>query len=260
MQNNHNKTEKFTSNTVDDDEIAKFSAMADAWWDVHGAFKPLHDITPLRVGYVRDQVCEHFLRDPTATLPLQGLKLLDIGCGGGLASEPMCRLGANVTGVDASSKNISIAKHHAEQSGLDITYRATNAETLVGEGVQFDVVLALEIIEHVADVQAFLRAVTALTREGGIIVITTLNRTLKSLLMAKIGAEYVMRWLPIGTHDWNKFLRPSEIALPMRDMGCEQRDLTGMIYHPLKRTWSLSEDDVSVNYLQCFTRNDKVLK
>ncbi len=241
--------------TVDPEEIAKFSAMADAWWDEYGAFRPLHQITPLRIGYIRDQVCDHFLRDPGEVSTLKGMSVLDIGCGGGLASEPIARLGARVTGVDASEKNIAVASLHAEKSGLDIHYLHGSAEALVKEGKTYDLVLALEIVEHVADVPTFLTALAALTRPGGMMVVTTMNRTLKSLLLAKIGAEYVLRWLPVGTHDWNAFLRPSEISLPLQALGYRQKDLSGMVYHPVKRYWSLSKSDLSVNYLLCFTNN-----
>ena len=248
-------TEAVPTGTVHAHEIAKFSAMADAWWNAHGAFRPLHEITPLRIGYIRDHAATHFLRDPAGITPLQELTVLDVGCGGGLACEPLARMGATVTGVDASEKNIAIAGAHAAQSGLSIHYRACTAETLVAEAGCFDIVLALEIIEHVADVEMFLKALAALTRPGGMLLLTTMNRTLKSLLLAKIGAEYVLRWLPIGTHDWNAFLRPSEISMPLQQLGCVQQDLSGMVYHPLKRIWSLSKNDVSVNYLLCFTKN-----
>jgi 2-polyprenyl-6-hydroxyphenyl methylase/3-demethylubiquinone-9 3-methyltransferase len=265
--------------TINADEVAKFSAMADAWWDVKGKFKPLHDITPLRIGYIRDHATAHFfcgsgesrirnqesrkekIHDSRFPIPdslLQGLTVLDVGCGGGLASEPLARLGASVTGIDASQKNISIARAHAEPHGLNITYRCAPAETLASEGATFDMVLALEIIEHVADVPAFLHALAALTRSGGMLVITTMNRTLKSLLQAKIGAEYVLRWLPIGTHDWNAFLLPSEISVPLQALGFTQTDLSGMVYRPLSRTWSLSTTDISVNYLLCFTKTATV--
>jgi 2-polyprenyl-6-hydroxyphenyl methylase / 3-demethylubiquinone-9 3-methyltransferase len=246
------------TSTVNAEEVAKFSAMADAWWDVAGKFKPLHDITPLRMGYIRDHATAHFLRDPASLTPLKGLSVLDVGCGGGLASEPLARMGAAVTGIDASAKNIAIARTHAEAQSVPVTYRCAPAETLVTEGATYDLVIALEIIEHVADVPAFLHALAALTRSGGMLVITTMNRTLKSLLMAKIGAEYVLRWLPIGTHDWNAFLRPSEISLPLQAYGFTQMDLSGMVYHPLSRAWSLSKSDVSVNYLLCFVKSATV--
>ncbi len=240
--------------TVDETEIAKFSAMADAWWDAKGKFRPLHEITPLRIDYICNHVCAFMARDRRQSLPLDGLTILDIGCGGGLAAEPLSRLGADVTGIDASDKNIEVAKAHAAQSGLDIQYIAGRAETLCEQQKHYDVVLALEIIEHVADVDAFLRCIYDLTNDGGVIIVTTLNRTLKSLLTAKIGAEYVLRWLPVGTHDWNKFLQPSEIVMPLMQYGCKQRDLTGMVYHPFSRSWSLDKDDVSVNYLLCLQK------
>jgi 2-polyprenyl-6-hydroxyphenyl methylase / 3-demethylubiquinone-9 3-methyltransferase len=249
---------QISHSTIKAHEVEKFSAMADAWWDVRGKFKPLHDITPLRMRYIRDHATTHFLRDPASLKPLSGMTVLDVGCGGGLASEPLARVGATVTGVDASEKNIAIARTHAEAQRLNITYRCGAAEELVAEGASFDIVIALEIIEHVADVPAFLNALAALTRSGGMLVITTMNRTLQSLLKAKIGAEYVLRWLPIGTHDWNAFLRPSEISLPLQAHGCTQMDLSGMVYHPFSRQWRLSKTDISVNYLLCFAKDGTV--
>ncbi len=254
MQNNQQQGTFEGASSVDHDEIAKFSAMADAWWDPNGAFKPLHAITPLRIDYIRRHACAHFNRDAAMPTPLAGLTVLDIGCGGGLASEPMARLGAQVKGIDASGKNIAIASSHAQQQALAIDYQNTTAEEVAATGQTYDLVIALEIIEHVADVHLFLETLASLTAPGGMLVITTLNRTLKSLLMAKIGAEYVLRWLPIGTHDWHKFLRPSEIILPLQQHGMVQRDLSGMVYHPLTRDWSLDADDISVNYLVCLTR------
>lgn len=242
--------------SVDAEEIAKFSAMADAWWDTKGKFKPLHDINPVRIGYIRDQAIAHFNLSPANPLtPLAGLTLVDIGCGGGLISEPMSRLGAEVTGIDASDKNIAIAKLHAEQSGLSIAYHNTSAEALAAHNTQYDIVLALEIIEHVADVDVFLDACTALLKPGGMMVITTLNRTLKSYAMAIVGAEYVLRWLPRGTHDWKKFIKPSELAAHARKRSLEVKHITGMIYKPLKPEWRLSPKDLDVNYLMVLEKS-----
>jgi len=237
-----------TAGTASAEEVARFTAMADAWWDPAGKFRPLHQINPIRIAYLRDLSGAHFGFDPLSDKPLKGLKVLDVGCGGGLLSEPMHRLGATVTGIDAGDKNISIARLHAEQGGLDIDYRHQLPEDLAGTGQEFDIVLNMEIVEHVADLEAFLEASARMVRPGGVMVLSTLNRTLKSLALAKIGAEYILRWLPVGTHDWNKFVKPSELAHGLRDTGIEITDLTGMVYHPLKDEWSASRD-LDVNYM-----------
>lgn len=238
-----------TISTIDAEEVARFSRIAEEWWDLDGKFKPLHRINPLRIGYIRDQICAHFGRDSDASQPLSGLRLLDIGCGGGLICEPMSRLGAAVTGIDASEKNIAVARVHAEKSGLGVDYRAMPAEALQAEGAQFDVVLALEIIEHVADVAAFVSAASALVKPGGLMVWSTMNRTPKAWALAIVGAEYVLRWLPKGTHDWQKFIKPSELMGHLRQCGLRVSHLTGMVMHPLSFAWRLEEKDLSVNYL-----------
>ncbi|MEK9672482.1 MAG: bifunctional 2-polyprenyl-6-hydroxyphenol methylase/3-demethylubiquinol 3-O-methyltransferase UbiG [Rhodospirillaceae bacterium] len=235
--------------TANADEIARFQAIADEWWDARGKFRPLHQINPVRIQFIRDRVCGHLGRDPLADRPLKGLTVLDIGCGGGLLAEPMTRLGARVTAIDAGEKNIAVARLHAEQSGLEIDYRHVLPEDLAGLGKTFDVVLNMEVIEHVADTDAFLGASAALIKPGGAMVVTTLNRTLKSLAFAKVGAEYILRWLPIGTHDWRKFVRPSELARGLRPHGVDIRDLAGMVYNPLNDRWRISETDLDVNYL-----------
>ena len=242
--------------TIDEDDVAKFSAQADGWWDQTGAFKPLHDITPLRISYITEQIEAHILAKQEN---LNNISIIDVGCGGGLAAEPLARLGAQVTGIDASEKNISVAHAHAQASQLDITYLNSSVEELAKEGTQYDVVLALEIIEHVADVPLFLKSLTALCKPNGLVIITTLNRTAKSFALAIVGAEYIMRWLPIGTHDWKKFLRPSEIALPLERYGFVQRHATGMTYNPLSRTWKLNECDLDVNYLMTFQHVDDTI-
>jgi len=234
--------------TASADEIARFTAMADAWWDPAGKFKPLHQINPVRIGYIRDLICQQHDRDPKGAKPFDGLAILDIGCGGGLLCEPMRRLGAKVTGIDAGEKNIAIASLHAEQSGLDIDYRHQLPEELTMTKGTFDVVLNMEVIEHVADVDAFLKASASLVKPGGLMVLSTMNRTLKAFALAKVGAEYIMRWLPVGTHDWRKFVKPSELARGLRPHGVDITDVTGMVYNPFKDTWSLS-DDLDVNYL-----------
>ena len=242
MEINNNKS------TASAEEIARFTAMADAWWDPNGKFKPLHQINPLRVGYIRDLICQHHNRDPKGAKPLDGMNMLDIGCGGGLLCEPMRRLGATVTGIDAGAGNITIASLHAEQSDLDINYCHQLPENLVKTEGAFDIVLNMEVVEHVADVDAFLQASASLVKPGGLMVLSTINRTLKAFALAKIGAEYILRWLPIGTHEWRKFVKPSELVRGLGPYGMDITDLTGMVYNPLKDTWSLSED-LSVNYL-----------
>lgn len=235
--------------TIDPDEIAHFTAMADEWWDAHGKFKPLHQMNPTRLRYLRDGISTHFGRDAEGDSPLAGLSVVDIGSGGGLICEPLARLGATVTGVDAAEKNITIASLHAQEGGLDITYRNTTAESLVAEGAQYDVVLALEIVEHVADVDAFLSAVCALAKPGGLVFVSTLNRTVKSYVMAIVGAEYVLRWLPRGTHHWHKFLKPAEIILPLEQYGARTKDVTGLVYNPISGAWRLDNDQLDVNYI-----------
>ncbi len=225
--------------TVDAEEIERFSRIADEWWNPHGKFAPLHRINPVRIAWIRDKITAHFGK-------LEGHSLLDIGCGGGLVAEPMARLGTTVTAIDASEKNIAVAKLHAEQSGLTIDYRCTTAEALTGT---FDVVLALEIIEHVSDVEAFAAAICKLVKPGGILILSTLNRTPKSYALAIVGAEYILRWLPRGTHTWSKFLKPSEVHAHLRHNGMEVGEMTGMVMNPLTFKWEMNAKDVSVNYL-----------
>lgn len=235
--------------TADADEVARFTAIAEQWWDAAGKFRPLHQINPPRLAYMRERLCAHFGRDARAERPLDGISVLDIGCGGGLVCEPLARLGATVTGIDAGEKNLRVAALHAEQSGLAITYRHVLPEDLAAEAGRFDVVLNLEIIEHVADVAAFLAASTALVKPGGAMVLSTINRTLKALALAKVGAEYVLRWLPVGTHDWRKFLKPSEMAGALRPHGVHITDLAGLVYNPLRDEWTISPRDLDMNYL-----------
>ncbi len=236
------------TSTASPEEVARFTAIAEEWWDPKGKFRPLHKFNPTRLTFIRDQLCSHFGGDPLADKPLKGLKILDIGCGGGLVSEPMARMGAEMTSIDAGEQNVQVAAIHAEKSGLEIGYRHILPEDLVKEGAQFDVVLNMEVVEHVPDLEAFLTACCALVKPGGAMIGATLNRTLKSLAMAKIGAEYVLRWLPPGTHDWNKFLKPSEFASGLRPHGLTVQTLKGMTYSPMGDSWSLT-DDLTVNYL-----------
>jgi 2-polyprenyl-6-hydroxyphenyl methylase/3-demethylubiquinone-9 3-methyltransferase len=234
--------------SVDPAEVAKFSAIAAEWWDPAGKFAPLHKFNPVRLEFIRGEAASHFGRPPRALRPFEGLSLLDIGCGGGLLAEPMTRLGFAVTGADASEKNIGTARAHAAQSGLEITYRATTAEALAAEGASFDVVLNMEVVEHVADVSAYLAACTSLVAPGGITFVATMNKTLKSLALAKIGAEYVLGWLPRGTHDWNRFIPPAELKESLEETGLSILKTQGVSFDPLVWDWKLSSD-VDVNYM-----------
>ena len=237
------------ASTVDAGEIAKFEAMAADWWDPSGKFKPLHMLNPCRLDYITDQIAAEFGRDLNETRPLAGLRLLDIGCGGGLLCEPMARLGAEVVGADAAERNIPVARIHAEQSGLAIDYRHTTAEALAAAGERFDVILNMEVVEHVADPAAYLSACADLLRPGGLMTTSTINRNPKSSLMAILGAEHVRRWLPRGTHDWRKFITPDELYDLLRQAGLDPVDRTGMVFNPLAWSWSLSAGDLSVNYV-----------
>jgi len=235
--------------TANPEEVARFTAMADAWWDPTGKFRPLHQLNPARIQFIKDNVCRHFGLDANADLPFKGLDVLDVGCGGGLLSEPMARLGAHMTSIDAGEKNVEIAKIHAAHTGLDIDYRNVLPEDLAREGKRFDVVLNMEVIEHVADPQLFMDASSSVLKENGCMVLSTMNRNIKSLLLGKVAAEYLLRWLPVGTHDWKKFMKPSELARLVRPHGLEFTDLQGMVYNPFKDVWSLSKTDLDVNYL-----------
>ncbi|MEX6633329.1 bifunctional 2-polyprenyl-6-hydroxyphenol methylase/3-demethylubiquinol 3-O-methyltransferase UbiG [Hyphococcus lacteus] len=235
--------------TIDPEEVAKFSAIADEWWDPFGKFKPLHKFNPVRLAYIRDCVCAHFSRDRRAKNPLEGLHLIDIGCGGGLVAEPMYRLGATVTAIDAAERNIKTAMAHAMPQDLKIDYRATTVEALAETGAgSFDVVLNLEVVEHVADVDLFLETSASLLKPGGIMIMATINRTLKALMLAKIGAEYVLRWLPAGTHDPKKFVRPEEAKTALSRAGLIVTGEAGVSYNPLMDIWRIG-DDTDVNYM-----------
>ncbi|MCA8899904.1 MAG: bifunctional 2-polyprenyl-6-hydroxyphenol methylase/3-demethylubiquinol 3-O-methyltransferase UbiG [Hyphomonas sp.] len=240
--------------SIDPDEVAKFSAMAADWWDPKGKFRPLHRFNPVRLKFIRETAERHFGLAPGRVKPLDGLKILDIGCGGGLVCEPVARLGASVTGVDASEANIKTALTHAREQGLEIDYRAGTAEGLLdaGEG-PFDLVLNLEVVEHVADPHQFLMDSSRLVRPGGLMIVATLNRTAKALATAVVGAEYVLRWLPPGTHDWSKFLAPEDVIAPLREAGMVPEAPVGVSFAPLSGAWKLSED-TSVNYMVVATR------
>lgn len=235
--------------SIDPAEVAKFQAMAREWWDPNGKFKPLHMLNPTRLDYVVTQIAAQFGLDRRTPLPFKGLRILDIGCGGGLMSEPMARLGATVTGADAAPGNIAVAALHAEEQGLAIDYRNETAEALAAQGREFDVVLALEIVEHVADPQAFIQTCHDLLRPGGMLIGSTLNRTARSFAAAIVGAEWVMRWLPKGTHDWRRFITPDELQEMVETAGLDPVDRAGMVFNPLGWSWSLSPRDLSVNYL-----------
>jgi 2-polyprenyl-6-hydroxyphenyl methylase/3-demethylubiquinone-9 3-methyltransferase len=235
--------------SIDPAEIARFSAIAESWWDPAGEFRPLHRFNPTRLEFIRDRLAAHFGRDPRALRPFAGLRLLDIGCGGGLLAEPMARLGFEVTGIDAAEKNIGVARLHAAAGGLAIDYRVAAAEALADAGERFDAVLNMEVVEHVAEPMLFLGAAAALVRPGGAMVAATLNRTPKSFLLAIVGAEYLLGWLPRGTHRWGKFLRPSELVAGLRPHGLQVTEIVGTVYDPLRDRWSLSQADLDVNYM-----------
>jgi 2-polyprenyl-6-hydroxyphenyl methylase / 3-demethylubiquinone-9 3-methyltransferase len=248
-----------SSATLDRDEVDRFNALARQWWDPHGNFRPLHKIGPARIGFIRDTIVAG-LKPPELKPPelktgasrglrvLDGLRILDIGCGGGLVAEPLARLGARMTGIDPAPDTIAAAQAHAQGQGLAIDYRATRAEALVAAGETFDVVLCLEVVEHVPDVAAFLAVAAGLVRPGGVLILSTINRTLKSYALAIIGAEYVLRWLPVGTHRWDKFIKPDELAGHVRNLGLTPLGPKGIVFNPFEDTWTLA-DDTDVNYM-----------
>ncbi|MEM7399735.1 MAG: bifunctional 2-polyprenyl-6-hydroxyphenol methylase/3-demethylubiquinol 3-O-methyltransferase UbiG [Pseudomonadota bacterium] len=273
MTASHDDAANHDPSTLDTGEVAQFAKLADEWWDENGPFKPLHWLNPVRLTYIRDRLCAHFDRDPKEPPCLEGLRILDIGCGGGLVTEPLARLGASVTGIDPAPETIAAAKAHAKGAGLTINYQATTAEalmqplgdsadknalkqplgdsakkdTIVDQGRRFDAVLLLEVVEHVPDVPAFLKRLAPLVAEGGIMIASTLNRTLKSYALAIVGAEYILRWIPAGTHQWDRFVTPDELKAALTGAGLKPTDLTGMIYDPLADDWRLSRD-TDVNY------------
>ena len=234
--------------TVIPDEVARFERIAREWWDPNGPMRALHRINPVRLAYVRDEACRRFGRDPRQAQPLDGLTALDVGCGGGILSEPLARLGASVTGLDPAPTNVAVARLRAERAGLAIDYRQDSVESLVAHGERFDLVLALEVVEHVADVETFVAACCAAVKPGGLLVMATINRTLRAFALAIVGAEYVLGWLPRGTHRWDKFVTPDELADAVETGGLDVRDTRGLVYNPLGDVWVLSRD-TAVNYM-----------
>src|SRR3984957_14361646 len=230
-------------------EIDRFSQHAEDWWNPDGAFRPLHRLNPLRVEYVRDRACAHFGRVAQTRHSLKGLKILDVGCGGGLLAEPLARLGGDVTGIDASKETIAVARDHAKAMRLDIDYRVSSVEELAKKKIRYDLITALEVIEHVADVDSFMAALAKSLKPGGLLAMSTLNRTPKSFLLGIVAAEYVLGWIPRGTHEWKKFIRPSELVRRLEENGLQAQDLTGLIFNPLRGAFELRKDDLDVNYM-----------
>lgn len=241
-----------TKTTFNAAEVENFNALAAEWWDESGPMKPLHKLGPVRIQYLKNRICSHIGIDSAVDQPFQTLKILDIGCGGGLVSEPLARLGGSVTGVDAAAQNIDVAKAHAVKSGLSITYKNDLVENLPADKVKYDVVLALEILEHVEDFGLFLESCTKLLKKDGLLIVSTLNRNPKSFMLGIVAAEYLLRWVPRGTHSWRKFLKPSEIAAEVEAFGLKPVDVTGLVYHPVRQRFALSDTDLDVNYFMTF--------
>ncbi len=241
--------------TVDAAEVERFARHAPDWWDPRGPMAALHKFNPVRLGYIRDQAVPHFGRDPKKLDCLSGLRMLDIGCGGGILSEPLARLGADIVGADPAGENIEVAQIHARQSGVAVDYRATTAEELAEAGQRFDVVLAMEVVEHVADVDLFVATCARMVKPGGLMIAATLNRTLKSFALAIVGAEYVLRWLPRGTHQWDKFVTPEELERSIERAGLRVTGERGVVYNPFADRWQLSSD-MDVNYMLVAARDE----
>jgi 2-polyprenyl-6-hydroxyphenyl methylase/3-demethylubiquinone-9 3-methyltransferase len=236
------------ASTVDPGEVSRFAAMAQEWWAPDGKMRPLHKLNPVRLTFIRDHACETFDRSARRLDSLSGLRVLDIGCGGGILAEPLARLGANVTGIDPAAENVEVARLHAEQSGLSVDYRATSAEAMADAGERFDIVIASEVVEHVADLELFVKRAAEMVKPGGVMFVTTLNRTLKSFALAIVGAEYVLRWLPVGTHDWDKFVTPEELRAAFANNGLNEIDRGGIVFNPLTGEWRRGRD-TDVNYM-----------
>ena len=244
--------------TIDEAEIKKFQALADQWWDPYGKFKPLHMLNPCRLQYIVEQISWEFSLNMEESRPFRSLRLLDIGCGGGLLAEPMARLGANVVGADAAAANIPVAKIHAEQSNLNIDYRYTTAEELVEKNEKFDVILNMEVIEHVPEPINYIRFCERLLNPGGLMICSTINRNVKSFMYAIVGAEYIMKWLPKGTHEWKKFITPDELFALLWEAGLEPIDKKGFVFNKVRWDWKISETDLTVNYVTTSKKNTKI--
>jgi 2-polyprenyl-6-hydroxyphenyl methylase/3-demethylubiquinone-9 3-methyltransferase len=242
-------------NTVDKQEIQNFSKDSGSWWDENGPFRPLHRLNPVRLSYVKEQICDHYDRDIKSFNSYEGLEILDVGCGGGLVCEPMARLGANITGIDADETAIEVAQNHAKDFDLQIDYQAGTTDKLAEGGKQFDVVTALEIVEHVADLDHFVKDLARLCKPGGLVIISTLNRTPKSFALGIVAAEYILRWVPQGTHNWKKFVRPSELTRLLRQNGLKPQNISGMAFNPFKNEFYLDRRDTAVNYFMSSIKN-----
>jgi 2-polyprenyl-6-hydroxyphenyl methylase/3-demethylubiquinone-9 3-methyltransferase len=237
-----------SASSIDRDEVARFESIAATWWDPAGPMRVLHRFNPVRLAYIRDAACRHFGRDPKAPFPLEGLAIVDVGCGGGVLSEPLARLGARVTGLDPAPTNVKVAQAHADAAGVRVDYRARTIEDVVAAGERFDIVLAMEVVEHVVDMPAFVATACAAVKPGGLLFSATLNRTLRSYALAIMGAEYVLGWLPKGTHDWDKFVKPHELIRAVEAGGLAVTDTTGVVFNPLDGSWRASRD-TAVNYM-----------
>jgi 2-polyprenyl-6-hydroxyphenyl methylase/3-demethylubiquinone-9 3-methyltransferase len=242
-----------TAASVDPAEVARFDRLAEEWWDPKGPMRTLHRFNPVRLAYIRDEACRRFGRDPRGVRPLEGLTVLDVGCGGGVLAEPLARLGATVTGLDPAPANVAVARRHAERAGITVDYRPETVEEIVARGESYDAVLAMEVVEHVADVSAFVAASCAAVKPGGLLAMATINRTLRAFALAIVGAEYVLGWLPKGTHQWEKFVTPDELSLAIENNGLAVEDVSGVVYNPLRDAWSLSRD-TAVNYMALAVR------
>ncbi|CAN7061278.1 ubiquinone biosynthesis O-methyltransferase, mitochondrial [Brassica rapa] len=254
---NKSRSTASTTSSLNEQELAKFSAIADTWWHAEGPFKPLHLMNPTRLAFIRSTLCRHFSKDPSSARPFEGLRLIDVGCGGGLLSEPLARMGATVTGIDAVDKNVKIARLHADMDPMTATieYQCTTAEKLVDDGRTFDAVLALEVIEHVANPAEFCKSLSALTIPNGATVVSTINRSMRAYASAIIAAEYILQWLPKGTHEWSSFLTPEELTMILQRASVDVKEMAGFVYNPITGRWLLS-DDISVNFIAYGTKKE----
>jgi 2-polyprenyl-6-hydroxyphenyl methylase/3-demethylubiquinone-9 3-methyltransferase len=249
---------KHRPSSIAHDEVAQFSRHAEDWWNPDGVFRPLHRLNPVRLTYIRERACTRFRRNPDIRHSLRNLTILDVGCGGGLLTEPLARMGAEVTGLDASKESIAIARTHVKETGLAIDYRTGSVEDLACGKTRYDIITALEIVEHVADLDAFIKPIARLLKPGGLLIMSTLNRTPKSFLLGIVAAEYVLRWVPRGTHQWGKFLRPSELVRHLELSGIRTTDLTGLVFNPMRDEFELSARDLDVNYMLAAVRDPQL--